>query len=112
MDIEDIARTAHEVNRAYCKAIGEDTQPSWFDAPQWQKNSALAGVRAHQAGNLTPRQSHESWLAVKAAEGWKYGRSKNVNTKEHPWFLPYDELPMEQRTKDYLFKAVVESLSY
>jgi hypothetical protein len=35
---------------------------------------------------------------------------KNPDAKEHPCFVPYDELPAEQRTKDYLFQAVVRAL--
>jgi hypothetical protein len=107
--IEQIARTAHEVNRAYCQATGDDSQPSWEHAPDWQRTSAINGVVAHLAGTLTPEQSHESWLEEKRRDGWKYGSVKNAETKEHPCFLPYAQLPASQRVKDYLFKAVVES---
>ena len=106
---EKIARIAHEVNRAYCGAIGDHSQPPWDEAPQWQRDSAIAGVRAHMKGGLTPEQSHESWLAHKRADGWKYGPVKNPEKKEHPCCVPYAELPLEQRVKDYLFGAVVAS---
>lgn len=114
MDAEvlNIARVAHEVNRAYCTSIGDTSQPAWADAPQWQKDSAVAGVKAHlQNPGLTPQQSHELWLEHKRAEGWVYGPVKDVEKKEHPCFMPYDGLPQEQRTKDYLFKAVVAALN-
>ncbi len=106
-----IARVAHEVNRAYCKAIGDDSQPRWKDAPQWQKDSALAGVKAHLANHLTPEQSHELWLKHKRDDGWKYGSVKGPARKQHPCFVPYGELPQEQRVKDYLFAAVVAALA-
>lgn len=32
--IELIAQVAHEINRAYCQAIGDDSQPCWNDAPR------------------------------------------------------------------------------
>jgi hypothetical protein len=105
---DQIAKTAHEVNRAYCAALGDLSQPEWEDAPEWQRSSAINGVRAHLSGSLTPEQSHESWMAEKRAAGWKYGAVKNPEAKEHPCFVPYAELPVEQRVKDYLFKAVVE----
>jgi hypothetical protein len=54
--------------------------------------------------------SHDSWLAAKAADGWKYAPMKDVAKKEHPCFVPYGELPIEQRRKDYLFKAIVAAL--
>jgi RyR domain len=116
VDTEDnsgvfIARVAHEINRAYCAAIGDNSQPAWADAPDWQKNSAIAGVNMHMANpNATPEDSHKSWLAQKQAEGWTYGPVKDPAKKEHPCFLPYDELPQEQRVKDYLFRGVVHAL--
>jgi hypothetical protein len=111
METSEIARVCHEVNRAYCAALGDTSQPAWADAPQWQKDSATAGVNAIQTNpDTTPEQSHEGWLAQKAADGWKYGAVKNPDTKEHPCFVPYNELPAEQRVKDYLFGAVVRSL--
>ena len=110
MRTEDIARVAHEINRAYCAGIGDASQLSWEGAPDWQKASAISGVIAHLSGQLSPEQSHENWLAQKTAEGWTYGPVKNVELKQHPCFVPYNELPQEQRVKDYLFKAVVETL--
>jgi hypothetical protein len=111
MQLKQIAKTAHEINRAYCLAIGDDSQPSWEDAPQWQRDSAIAGVAFHMANpDAKPSDSHESWLKQKEEEGWKYGPVKNPETKEHPCYVPYDELPVEQKAKDYLFIAVVRSL--
>jgi len=111
MNRENIARAAHEINRAYCQSLGDDSQPTWEDAPEWQQKSALAGVDMHLANpDATPEQSHESWLAQKAAEGWVYGEVKDPEKKQHPCFLPYDELPLEQKAKDYLFRAVVHLL--
>ena len=116
MQVEEAARIAHEVNRAYCKAIGDDSQLSWEHAPEWQKQSAINGVilhwRARKDGKeLPPSASHDSWLAEKEAAGWKYGPTKNAETKEHPCFVPYEQLPQEQRVKDYLFGAVAVSTS-
>lgn len=107
---EACARAAHEVNRAYCIAIGDNSQPSWEEAPDWQKSSALNGVDGVLAGN-TPEQSHESWLAQKAATGWKYGPVKDPEKKEHPCFVPYCDLPLEQRAKDGVFVAVVRAMA-
>ncbi|WP_342753739.1 RyR domain-containing protein [Pantoea sp. MBD-2R] len=109
MDKLLIAKIAHNVNRAFCQSIGDDTQSTWGNAPQWQKDSALLGVDFHLSGDRSPADSHNSWLAQKKTDGWKYGPEKDVAKKEHPCFIPYEELPLEQRTKDYLFKAVVDS---
>lgn len=111
MRIEDIARVAHEVNAGYCRAIGDDSQPAWEDAPQWQKDSAVNGVKFAIANpDATPEQSHESWLAEKKADGWAWGPKKDTVLKEHPCYVQYDRLPQEQRAKDHLFQATVRSL--
>lgn len=108
-DPASIARIAHEVNRAYCSATGDDSQPSWEDAPEWQRASAINGVKFHLSGEHDPASSHESWLNQKTAEGWVYGLVKNAEKKEHPCMMPYEQLPVEQRVKDYLFRAVVHA---
>jgi hypothetical protein len=106
-----IAKVAHEINRAYCEALGDRSQKPWEKAPQWQKESAIHGVRFHMENpNAQPSASHENWLELKAADGWKYGPVKDEAKKEHPCFVPYDQLPVEQRAKDYIFAAVCEQL--
>ena len=111
VDVASIARVCHEVNRAYCAAIGDSSQPPWDEAPEWQRKSAKDGVRfALDNPDAPPSASHDNWLAGKADDGWKYGPVKDVEKKEHPAFLPYDDLPLEQRVKDHLFQAVVRAM--
>lgn len=107
----DIAQVAHEMNKAYCESIGDNTQPEWIDAPEWQQQSALNGVNFHlQNPDVTPEMSHNNWMKEKEETGWKYGPVKNPETKEHPCFLPYDQLSSENKIKDYLFRQTVHSL--
>lgn len=108
--IEACASAAHEANRAYCRAIGDLSQPAWDDAPEWQKASARKGVEGALAGN-TPEQSHEGWLAEKRADGWRHGPTKDPVAKTHPCFLPYAELPPDQRAKDDLYLSVVRAVA-
>lgn len=112
MNSADIAMIAHEANRAYCKQIGDDTQLPWDQAEQWQRDSAIKGVEFHLANpDATPENSHESWLAEKEATGWKYGPVKDPEKKEHPCFVPYNQLPVIQQAKDYLFRGIVHALA-
>jgi hypothetical protein len=107
-----IAQVAHEVNRAYCLSIGDNSQPTWDEAPDWQKNSIVNGVTFHlENPDADPAASHANWLKEKEADGWKYGAEKNVEAKEHPCFMPYDQLPAEQRAKDFLFRQIVHSMA-
>ena len=110
MNIKQIAKTCHEVNRAYCKSIGDNSQNSWNVSPEWQKKSAINGVKFHLANpDSKPSDSHNNWLAEKRKEGWVYGKVKDPAKKTHPCMVPYSKLPKEQQTKDALFIAVVRS---
>lgn len=112
MMIEVAAELCHEANRAYCKALGDDSQPHWGDAPDWQRASAIAGVEFHIANpDAGPSHSHDSWLRQKEADGWKHGPVKDAEKKEHPCFVPYDQLPPEQKAKDYIFGAIVKTIA-
>lgn len=109
--IELAARTAHEVNRLYCGALGDETQAPWDEAPAWQRESCLAGVMAIVLDPSAPRsRSHEKWLEHKKADGWRYGPTKNPETKEHPCMVPYDELPVDQKVKDLIFSTIVHDV--
>ena len=112
MNIEQIAKIAHEANRAYCASRGDTSQSAWEAAPEWQRASAIKGVEfhldAHASGETpAPSASHDSWLAEKRAAGWTYGPVKDADAKQHPCFVPYGELPIEQQLKDYLFGYIV-----
>lgn len=108
-EVEACARLAHEINRAYCRALGDYSQPSWDEAPDWQKESARDGVRFHlyHSSSMEPSESHANWMAKKLEDGWTYGPVKDPEKKEHPCMVPFDELPVEQRAKDFLFAASV-----
>jgi len=81
MNKEQIAKTCHEVNKAYCESIGDFSQPKWEDVPEWQKESAIKRVDFHL---------------------------QYPETKERPCIVLYDQLP-KQQAKDALFIAVVRS---
>lgn len=94
MTVEEIARITHEVNRAWCEFNGDHSQPKWDDAPQWQRDSAMSGVRFHQANpNAGDSASHDEWLRHKKAEGWVYGPVKDPEAKQHPCMVPFEAAP-------------------
>lgn len=106
-----IARVAHEANRAYCLTLGDESQLPWDDAPDWQRKSAINGVQFHANNpDAKPADSHASWVREKEADGWTYGPVKDPALKQHPCMVPYEELPIEQRRKDALFAGVVNAL--
>jgi hypothetical protein len=111
MKKESIAQICHEANRAYCQSIGDNSQLPWSEAPQWAKDSAIKGVEFHSGHIIhSPSASHEAWYNHKLKDGWKYGPVKDPDKKEHPCMVPYNDLPEEQRIKDYLFQGICVSL--
>lgn len=107
----DIAKVCHEANRAYCETIGDPSQKPWESAPEWQRDSAIAGVKFCLTNPEAPASAnHDSWLEEKRRGGWKYGPVKDAVKKEHPCFVPYEQLPVEQQMKDSLFKAICAAL--
>jgi preprotein translocase subunit SecA len=111
MTKEQIAQVAHEVNKAYCIALGDNSQTTWDEAPEWQKLSAINGVSFHlENPNAGADSSHNSWMKEKVEAGWIYGEIKDAEAKTHPCIVPFESLPKEQQAKDYLFKQVVHSL--
>jgi hypothetical protein len=109
--IEACSRAGHEANRAFCLAMGDTSQASWDDAPDWQKSSTRNGVIGVLVDNNTPEDSHESWLKEKVETGWKYGPVKDPVKKEHPCFLPYNQLPIADRMKDHIFVKTVNTVA-
>lgn len=110
--IEAIARVAHEANRAWCEANGDMSQPTWADAPDWQRESAINGVGFHMKNpDAGDSASHDNWMAEKIAAGWVYGEEKNPDSTPptHHCIVPFDQLPKVQQVKDALFRAIVHA---
>lgn len=109
MENVKIAELCHEVNRAYCVSLGDNSQLAWADAPDWQKNSAVDGVEYHLTVEGTkPEDSHVNWLKMKNEEGWTYGRVKDPIKKTHPCMVAFNLLPAPQKAKDHIFKAICD----
>ena len=110
--INRMAKMCHEVNKAYCESMGDESQVPWEMAPANIQESVVNGVMFRLMNpESTPADSHESWLKFKRADGWVYGPIKDAAKKEHPCMAPYAELPEQQRAKDHVFAAVVKQLS-
>jgi len=110
--VEQIAQMCHETNKHFTRLLGDFSQHSWEEAEQWQRESAIKGVEFALANPTAPASSqHDAWLADKKNSGWKFGLEKDATKKEHHCIVPYELLPIEQRTKDHLFKAIVNAMS-
>ena len=57
---------------------------------------------------LLAKNTHEVWAKQRFAEGWKYGKERNDEQKEHPCLVPYEELP--ENEKEYDRETAMETL--
>lgn len=104
------AQICHEANRALCLAFGDDSQVPWDEAPEWQRLSAVKGVRFVLANpDAGPEANHNNWMRDKLDDGWTWGEVKDSTVKTHPCLVPFVELPPEQQAKDHVFRAIVEA---
>lgn len=110
LNIRQIARVCHEANRALQIELGEVPNQPWDYIDAEMQTSAVHGVERALAG-ADPKLLHELWSKEKKDQGWTYGAIKDFATKRHPCLVSYDELPIEQRRKDYLFQSIVSSLT-
>jgi hypothetical protein len=117
MQIETIARTAHEANRVVQSILvtlgvdgGVPVAESWDEFPPDQQAGVIDGVEKALEG-ATPEQLHESWVEFKESDGWVYGPVKDVDAKTHPCLVAYEDLPPIQRAKDDLFSVIVRALT-
>lgn len=112
VSIISIAEQCHQANKTFCEQIGDFSQKDWKDAPEWQRTSAINGVKFHQSSKLTakPEDSHNSWMKEKVESGWVYGEVKDEEKKTHPCIVPYEQLPLKQRLKDHIFIGICHTM--
>ena len=114
MEVEQIARVCHQVNKEFCNSIGDSSQLDWEHAPDWAKASAVKGVQFHIDNPDAPASSsHDSWLTEKIETGWVYGTEKNPDATPptHHCLVPFEDLPVEQQSKDFIFRSIVHALA-
>lgn len=112
LDAARVAMITHELNRQWCIFNGDESQLPWNSAPEWQKESAIAGVRFHIANPTAgDSASHDEWMRHKLADGWKFGEVKDPEAKTHPCLVPFEELPADQQFKDRLFRTAVHTVA-
>ena len=107
----NVARVAHAANREWCRIHGDFSILEWDKAPIWQTSSIIDAV-ARCFFNMevpTPKESHQLWVERRRVDGWGYGPVKDGKHKLHPNMIPWEELPSEQRQKDYVFCALIKS---
>lgn len=103
------AKVNHEVNVSINRFHGKESRPVWDKLTEDERNKAFASVQSViDNPSITPAESHQKWMDNKLADGWRYGPVKDEIKKTHPDLVGYDELPDEEKLKDYLFITIVK----
>lgn len=106
-----IAIVCHEANKAWCSVNADESQKSWNEAEEWQRESAVNGVLFRMDNpNAGHDAQHNSWMEEKIKDGWVFGEVKDPEKKTHPCIVPFEQLPEFQKKKDALFCAIVDAL--
>jgi hypothetical protein len=106
-----IAEICHQANKVWCEMNGDATQVDWNESPDWQRESAINGVKFRLENPDAGHDAmHNNWMKEKIEAGWVYGEVKDAEAKIHPCIVPFEELPLFQQKKDKLFSAIVDAL--
>lgn len=111
--LNTMACICHEANKAICDHSGDHSQVHWNETPEWQKDSAIAGVKTVLSKpTITAKELHDTWVTKKINDGWLYGSVKDENKKTHPNLVDYEKLSDIDKLKDSVFLSICNSTRY
>ena len=73
------------------------------------KETAEFNVKDYEGmfDSKNPKESHNNWMNAKIKDGWIYGEVKDVDKKTHHCLIPYEQLPYEEKIKDWISLGIV-----
>jgi len=112
MFIEELARVAYTVSRAYMIKNGDPQLPEWQDMDYLDSEYVREGVEIYLSNpDVGPGIWHQEWYKHHQKLGWKHGKAYNAVKKTSPVFMEFDRLPAAKRNSDIIFHAIVRSLT-
>lgn len=111
-DVKSIAKVCHEANRVLTGLLKDvPVQAPWEECGEDMQKSATKGVQfALDNPAATPEQQHQAWFDERVSQGWTKGAVKDTTLKTHPSLIPYAELSEGVRSKDAIFRAIVDAM--
>ena len=107
VDVEAIAKVAHEVVRTYGSFFDEIPGRPWAKTPEALKESVREAVRfAIDYPRCTASQLHKAWMRQIKAAGWVDGPYLRVREKLHPNVRRWHELAIESQRQFVLLRAM------
>jgi len=112
MFIEELARVAYTVSRAYMIMNDDPRLPEWQDMDYLDSEYVREGVEIYLAHpDADPEIWHQQWYEHHKKLGWKHGKAYDPIKKTSPVFMEFFRLPAKKRNSDIIFHAVVRSLT-
>lgn len=99
-----IGKVIYTVIKEYNDFFNEETL-----GYELNKKSIESGIVEAVKG-LSPEKLHALWMETKVADGWVYGKIKDLLKKTHPCMIPHKDLPERQRVKDTIFYTLSKEL--
>ncbi len=106
--LEAAARAAHEAERAFSIAFGEQYTPHWEQLPEADQQALLSTVRRVAEG-WAAREIHEAWVSDRTRAGWRPG-PRDVMSRTRPELVPYDALAPVERDRCVLQCSVASAV--
>ena len=111
MHIEDIAKVAHQTNKAYIEVNGDHSQPNWEDCSDDRRNSTCKHVEFILRNPLvTPDELHRFYVETKLKEGWVWSSVYDGERKCDPILAHYSNLSIVSRVSILLFRQTAVTL--
>jgi RyR domain len=102
-----IAYLIHNITSHFPRTDGS-LVPVWCDLNDEQKQHAAQAVeKIMSSESRTPEELHNLWMEPLVSNGWTKGEY-NLNLKQHPSIMPFDELPDSEILKDELWYHLTE----
>tara|TARA_R110002167_G_scaffold364713_1_gene587177 strand:- start:42 stop:380 length:339 start_codon:yes stop_codon:yes gene_type:complete len=110
--VEQIAKTAHAIHRAYCLEMGIPTQPKWKDVEKGHKDVVYNSIKNILHGAIkNVEESHDKFIQSKHKQGWRFGEAYSIENKLNPRMVDFTRLTLEQKIKERLFFECVTSFN-
>lgn len=104
-----LAESCHEATKVISEQILSEEKKEWKLIDSKTKAKLLNAVnRAIEEKITDPAIAHANWITDMEKDGWQYGDKLDEENKTHPCMVPYDQLPVGQQTKDYIFLAILK----
>jgi len=74
------------------------------------KHNAYSQTHYSLLAELMAKHVHDTWMAQRVKNGWKYGEHRDDKKKTHPCIVPYEELPESE--KEYDRQTSLETINF